>query len=41
MASFVAHLRFVTVHPYDDDNGRIARAIADMALAARRLAKSP
>lgn len=29
----VAHLWFVTVHPFDDGNGRIARAIADMALA--------
>jgi len=29
----VAHLWFVTVHPFDDGNGRIARTIADMALA--------
>lgn len=29
----VAHLWFVTVHPFDDGNGRIARAIADLALA--------
>jgi Fic family protein len=29
----VAHLWFVTVHPFDDGNGRIARAIADMCLA--------
>jgi Fic family protein len=29
----LAHLWFVTVHPFDDANGRIARAIADMALA--------
>jgi Fic family protein len=29
----VAHIWFVTVHPFDDGNGRIARAIADMALA--------
>ena len=29
----VAHLWFVTVHPFDDGNGRIARAVADMALA--------
>src|ERR1017187_3412930 len=27
-----AHLWFVTVHPFEDGNGRIARAIADMAL---------
>lgn len=31
--SSLAHLWFVTIHPYDDGNGRIARAIADMALA--------
>lgn len=29
----IAHLYFVTIHPFDDGNGRIARAIADMALA--------
>jgi Fic family protein len=29
----MAHLWFVTIHPFDDGNGRIARAIADMALA--------
>jgi Fic family protein len=29
----VAHLWFVTIHPFDEGNGRIARAIADMALA--------
>ena len=29
----LAHLRFVTIHPFEDGNGRIARAIADMALA--------
>ena len=29
----IAHLWFVTIHPLDDGNGRIARAIADMALA--------
>jgi Fic family protein len=34
-----AHLWFVTIHPFDDGNGRIARAIADMALA--RSEKSP
>lgn len=28
-----AHLWFVTLHPFDDGNGRIARAITDMALA--------
>jgi Fic family protein len=31
--SAVAHFWFVTIHPFDDGNGRIARAIADMALA--------
>lgn len=31
--SAIAHLWFVTVHPFDDGNGRIARAIGDMALA--------
>jgi Fic family protein len=29
----LAHLWFVTIHPCDDGNGRMARAIADMALA--------
>ncbi|WP_373046692.1 Fic family protein [Vulgatibacter sp.] len=29
----IAHLHFVTIHPFDDGNGRIARAIADLALA--------
>lgn len=29
----IAHLRFVTIHPFEDGNGRIARAIADMMLA--------
>jgi Fic family protein len=29
----VAHLRFVTIHPFEDGNGRIARAIADLMLA--------
>lgn len=29
----LAHLWFVTIHPFDDGNGRIGRAIADMALA--------
>jgi Fic family protein len=29
----VAHLWFVTIHPFDDGNGRIARAITDMTLA--------
>src|SRR5437762_3058866 len=29
----LAHLWFVTIHPFDDGNGRIARAVADLALA--------
>jgi len=29
----LAHLWFVTIHPFEDGNGRIARAIADMMLA--------
>lgn len=33
LGAALAHLWFVTVHPFDDGNGRIARAIADMTLA--------
>ncbi|MDH5603775.1 MAG: Fic family protein [Cyclobacteriaceae bacterium] len=29
----IAHLWFVTIHPFDDGNGRISRAITDMTLA--------
>lgn len=29
----VAHLWFVTLHPFEDGNGRLARAITDMALS--------
>ena len=29
----LAHLWFVTIHPFDDGNGRIARALTDMLLA--------
>lgn len=35
----VAHLWFVTIHPFDDGNGRIGRAVADMVLA--RSERSP
>jgi len=31
--SMIAHFWFVTIHPFDDGNGRIARAILDMQLA--------
>jgi Fic family protein len=33
MKAALAHLWFVTIHPFEDGNGRIARAIADLALA--------
>lgn len=33
LAAGLAHFWFVTIHPFYDGNGRIARAIADMALA--------
>jgi len=39
MKAGLAHLWFVSIHPFEDGNGRIARAIADMALA--RSEKSP
>ncbi len=29
----IAHFRFITIHPLDDGNRRIARAIADMLFA--------
>ncbi|MBF0565645.1 MAG: Fic family protein [Nitrospirae bacterium] len=29
----IAHLWFITIHPFEDGNGRIGRAIADMMLA--------
>ena len=31
--SAVAHLYFISIHPFDDGNGRIARALSDMALS--------
>jgi Fic family protein len=33
LAAGLAHFWFVTIHPFNDGNGRIARAIADMGLA--------
>lgn len=31
--TIIVHLWFVTIHPFDDGNGRLARALTDMALA--------
>lgn len=33
LKSAIAHLWFLSIHPFDDGNGRIARAIADKQLA--------
>jgi len=33
LMSAVAHLRLVTIHPFEDGNGRLSRAVSDMALA--------
>lgn len=33
MKAAVAHLWFVTIHPFEDGNGRISRALSDMLLA--------
>ena len=33
LKSALAHLWFVTIHPFGDGNGRVARAVTDMALA--------
>lgn len=33
LKSAIAHLWFVTIHPFEDGNGRVARAIADLQLA--------
>jgi Fic family protein len=33
LGAAVAHLWFVSIHPFEDGNGRMARAITDMALA--------
>lgn len=32
LKAFIAHLWFVTIHPFDDGNGRLARAIMDFLL---------
>lgn len=37
--SALAHFWFVTIHPFEDGNGRIARAIADMLLARSEKSK--
>lgn len=33
LSAGIAHLWFVTIHPFDDGNGRLARAITELALA--------
>lgn len=33
LKSAIAHLWFVTIHPFDDGNGRLARVLTDLALA--------
>ena len=33
LKSAIAHLWFVTIHPFEDGNGRIARAIADLQMS--------
>jgi Fic family protein len=33
LQSAIAHLWFVTIHPFEDGNGRVGRALADMLLA--------
>ncbi|MEI6438510.1 MAG: Fic family protein [Candidatus Omnitrophota bacterium] len=33
----IAHFWFVTIHPFDDGNGRVTRALTDMALAQDEL----
>jgi Fic family protein len=39
LKAFMAHLWFVTIHPFDDGNGRRARAIMDMQLARSERSK--
>jgi len=38
--AIIAHLYFVLIHPFDDGNGRIARAITDYVLAQSSLANA-
>jgi Fic family protein len=38
--AIIAHLYFVLIHPFDDGNGRIARAITDYVLAQSNLANA-
>jgi Fic family protein len=38
--AIIAHLYFVLIHPFDDGNGRIARAITDYILAGSNLANA-
>jgi Fic family protein len=40
MKAGLAHLWFVTIHPFDDGNGRIARAIAECPLPDRKAARN-
>ena len=37
----IAHLRFVTLHPFDDGNGRVTRALTDLVLAREEAAGAP
>ncbi len=39
LKAIIAHFWFVTIHPFDDGNGRIARALADMGLARAEKSK--
>ena len=37
----LAHLRFVTIHPFDDGNGRVTRALTDLVLAREESGNTP
>ncbi len=41
LKSGLSHLWFVSIHPFADGNGRVARAIADMAAALSAARMSP